>query len=184
MSTQFAAVLPFICAASEPDPNCETETQPNSPFAPYRDRTVALLRRYFRMSIEIGRLPALLGREFFRANVTTTQMHTFEDQVVFVIDIERCLDRLNRRGKKMIAVFIFQEYTFDEAVAEFRWARRTLCRALPRALDELSDMLLRHKLLEPFPHDEELLCDDRRSRGSGSSRTDNCQAKLSVVLST
>src|SRR5689334_1903147 len=33
----------------------------------YRGRTVAMLRRYMRYSIETGRLPSLLGREFFRA---------------------------------------------------------------------------------------------------------------------
>jgi hypothetical protein len=37
---------------------------------PYRRRTVALLRRYSRASIEVGRLPSLLGREFFRSRVT------------------------------------------------------------------------------------------------------------------
>jgi hypothetical protein len=28
----------------------------------YRDRTTGLLRRYIRMSVEVGRLPSLLGR--------------------------------------------------------------------------------------------------------------------------
>jgi len=37
----------------------------------YRGRTMALLRRYFRMSLDIGRLPSVLGREFFRARVTS-----------------------------------------------------------------------------------------------------------------
>lgn len=37
----------------------------------YRGRTVAMLRRYMRYSIETGRLPSLLGREFFRAKVTS-----------------------------------------------------------------------------------------------------------------
>ena len=31
----------------------------------YRARTVAMLRRYMRYSIETGRLPSILGREFF-----------------------------------------------------------------------------------------------------------------------
>jgi hypothetical protein len=31
----------------------------------YRQRTVALLRRYLRLSIEVVRTPSLLGREFF-----------------------------------------------------------------------------------------------------------------------
>ena len=33
----------------------------------YRGRAVAMLRRYMQYSIETGRLPSLLGREFFRA---------------------------------------------------------------------------------------------------------------------
>ena len=32
----------------------------------YRDRCIALLKRYVRLAVEIGRLPSLLGREFFR----------------------------------------------------------------------------------------------------------------------
>jgi hypothetical protein len=32
----------------------------------YRARTVTMLRRYMRYSIETGRVPSLLGREFFR----------------------------------------------------------------------------------------------------------------------
>jgi|SRR5271169_6008166 len=42
-------------------------------------------------SIETGRLPSLLGRAFFRAKVTSYTMVTFEDRVIFVHDIEKCL---------------------------------------------------------------------------------------------
>src|SRR2546428_13115390 len=35
----------------------------------YRDRTMGLLRRYRRISIEVGRLPSLLGRAPFRPGV-------------------------------------------------------------------------------------------------------------------
>src|SRR5579864_1098219 len=52
----------------------------------YRGRTVAMLRRYMRYSIETGRLPSLLGREFFRAKVTSYTVVTFEDRVIFVHD--------------------------------------------------------------------------------------------------
>jgi hypothetical protein len=37
----------------------------------YRARTVTMLRRYMRYSIETGRLPSLLGPEFFRTQVTS-----------------------------------------------------------------------------------------------------------------
>jgi len=44
----------------------------------YRERRVALLRRYLRISIEVGRLPSLLGRELFRSKVTSYRMTSFE----------------------------------------------------------------------------------------------------------
>src|SRR5437660_9336267 len=37
----------------------------------YRGITVAMLRRYHRFSLETGRLPSLLGCEFFRTKVTS-----------------------------------------------------------------------------------------------------------------
>ena len=43
--------------------------------------TVTMLRRYMRYSIETGRLPSLLGREFFRTQVTSYTVVTFEDRV-------------------------------------------------------------------------------------------------------
>ena len=55
----------------------------------YRDRTKTLLLRYLRMSIEVGRLPSILGREFFRAHVTSYRVNTFEDAVIFVHDVEK-----------------------------------------------------------------------------------------------
>jgi hypothetical protein len=57
----------------------------------YRDRTVAILKRYSRLSIEAGRLPSLLGREFFRGHVSHYQVTTFEGVVIFVHDVETCL---------------------------------------------------------------------------------------------
>ena len=60
----------------------------------YRERTVALLRRYLRISIEVGRLPSIFGRELFRSKVTSYRMSSFEDGVIFVHDVEQALDQL------------------------------------------------------------------------------------------
>ena|SRR5437660_10757992 len=46
----------------------------------YRDRTMGLLRRYRRISIEVGRLPSLLGRELFRTRVSSYHVTSFEEQ--------------------------------------------------------------------------------------------------------
>ncbi len=76
----------------------------------YRGRTVAMLRRYMRYSIETGRLPSLLGREFFRAKVTSYTVATFEDRVIFVHDMEKCLARLDDFSQQLIARHIMQEH--------------------------------------------------------------------------
>src|SRR5690349_8784709 len=77
----------------------EFQSEGDSSFDPdlwlYRERTVALLRRYLRISLEVGRLPSLLGRELFRSKVTSYRMSSFEDGVIFVHDVEHVLDQLN-----------------------------------------------------------------------------------------
>src|SRR5205085_12177695 len=62
--------------------------------AAYRSRTMGLLRRYARMAVQQGRLPSLVGREFFRARVSHYRMRTFEDYVIFTFDVQRCLEQL------------------------------------------------------------------------------------------
>ena len=51
----------------------------------YRERTLGMRRRYQRLSVEVGRLPSLLGREFYRTRVTSYHAGTFEDTVIFVM---------------------------------------------------------------------------------------------------
>ena len=55
----------------------------------YQRRTKAILRKFFRMSVEVGRLPSILGSEFFRTHVTSYSVSSFEDAVIFVHDVER-----------------------------------------------------------------------------------------------
>lgn len=116
----------------------------------YRDRTRALLRRYFRLSLALGRLPSLLGGEMFRARVTAYRAASFEDLVIFVHDVERCLDRLSRCSRQMIAAIVFQEYTEREIAAINSCTPRTVYRWYCEALDETSEWLLRLRVLEPF----------------------------------
>lgn len=116
----------------------------------YRAHTLGVLRRYFRMSIELGRLPSLVGREFFRSRVTSYRMNTFEDAVIFVHDIERCLERLDGEARQLISRIVLQEHTFDEAAALLAWPRRSVARRYFLALDQASAVLLERELLRPF----------------------------------
>lgn len=118
-----------------------------SDLSQYRPRAAALLRKYFRMSVEIGRLPSLIGREFFRSQVTSYSTHTFEDTVIFVHDMERSLELLDPPSQTIIARIFFQEYSYDEAAQLFRISRRSVARKLAGAIDALSIVLLDRGLM-------------------------------------
>ncbi len=118
---------------------------------PYRRRTVALLRRYARASVEVGRLPSLLGREFFRSRVTSYTMRNFEDVVIFVADMEQAIEKLNALEKKLLAMNVLEEYTVPEVARLLGCTQRTVERFLQDALDQLSRILLAGGLMEKLP---------------------------------
>jgi hypothetical protein len=117
----------------------------------YRDRTVALLRRYLRLSIEVGRMTSVLGREFFRARVTFYKASTFEDSVIFVHDVERSLDKLQEFDRQLIAKVVLQEYSKEEAGRFLGCGYRTVERLYPEALDSMSEILLDRHILTRLP---------------------------------
>jgi hypothetical protein len=117
----------------------------------YRGRTVGLLRKYMRISIEVGRLPSLLGREFFRTRVTSYRASTFEDAVIFVHDVERSLEQLNDFDQKLIAKIVLQEYSQEEAARLIGCGRRHAVRCFPEALDRVTEMFLKKHLLTRLP---------------------------------
>lgn len=117
----------------------------------YRARTVAMLRRYARASVEVGRLPSLLGREFFRSRVTSYSMGSFEDVVVFVTDMEHTLEKLDGFGKKLVAMNVLEEYSIPEMSRLLVCPQRTVERLLQSAIDRLSWLLLTDGLLKRLP---------------------------------
>ena len=115
-----------------------------------------MLKRYMQLSMEAGRLPSLLGREFFRSHVTSYRATTFEDVVIFVIDMERSLDKLDEFSRMVLARLVLQEYTHDELAAQLGCTRWSSRRHLQDALDKLIAILLSVGLLLPedSPKDE------------------------------
>lgn len=117
----------------------------------YRDRTIGILRRYLRLAVEVGRLPALLGREFFRTRVTSYHTQTFEDTVIFVHDVERCLGLLRNSDLELIAMIVMQEHPHYEAAQMLRCTRRTIVRSYGEVLDRLSEIFLQREILRRLP---------------------------------
>jgi RNA polymerase sigma factor (sigma-70 family) len=136
---------------------------------PYRDRTVALLKRYARASVEVGRLPSLLGREFFRARVTSYSMTTFEDVVIFVYDMEQALNKLGPLEKRLLAMHVLEEYTQGEIARLLGCTRRWIEFRIPEAIDELTRILL--------------ACGLMRRMGQSGSRRKSCQEGKNGVFS-
>ncbi|HVO63386.1 MAG TPA: sigma factor-like helix-turn-helix DNA-binding protein [Terriglobales bacterium] len=116
----------------------------------YREKTVGLLRRFLRLSLDTGRVPSLLGREFFRSKVSHRRMFTFEDSVIFVHDVERCLESLDEYSRQLIARIALQEYTHEEAAEIMHCCSKTIQRYYPEALDKLSEIFLVVGLLQPL----------------------------------
>lgn len=157
-----AHALSPITVAAEAAEKAAGETQRSAPvfrklLAPgtafYRTYTEAMLRRYSVLSMESGRVPSLLGREMFRGKVTSYRVHAFDDVVIFVHDVERCIRELTVEQQRLILRVGVQEYTFEEAAQMFRMSLRSLQRRYFQALDELTSIFLRKKLLERIASD-------------------------------
>jgi predicted DNA-binding protein (UPF0251 family) len=128
----------------------EQQQQAAPELAFYRKYTEGLLRRYVRLSMEAGKVPALLGKEMFRAKVTNYQVHGFDDVVIFVHDVEKCLAKLDSEQQELIERVALQEYTQVEAAGLMGLTPRTLVRRYNETLDVLTEILLERKLLEPM----------------------------------
>jgi len=88
----------LLMQAAEPVPTPEPqpeEIDPRPEMVCFRGQTLAMVRHYFELASQIGRLPSLMGREFFRAKISHHAVPSFEDQAVFARDVELCIFRLN-----------------------------------------------------------------------------------------
>jgi hypothetical protein len=138
----------------------------------YRKRTVEMLRRYMRYSIETGRLPSLLGREFFRAKVTAYTVVTFEDRVIFVHDMERCLEKLDEFSRQLIARHILQEHDRWATARLLNCNEKTVRRLTPLAVDTLTEILLDVGLLERLDTISENSC---QGGGERENHVSSCE---------
>lgn len=157
------------------------EPEPYNPNDPnlwlYRQRTLRMLRHYMRLSVEVGRLPSLLGREFFRTRVTSYTSTTFEDLVIFVHDVERTLGKLTESDQRLIARLVFEDHTQRETGDHMGWTERTVQRRFFEAVDMVSEIFLAGGLLDKLEIEEEAgeaevnaakptPCDERTSCGN------------------
>ena len=113
----------------------------------YRKHTEKMLRRYLYASMLVGRAPAILGEPIGRGWVSSRKVKTFEDAVIFVLDIERCLKKLGSVDCTILSRIALQEYTHAETAQMLGVSPRAISYKYPLALDRLTELLLQSGLL-------------------------------------
>lgn len=135
--------------------DADKRAQKRPELAFYRKYTEALLRRYVQMSMEAGRVPSLMGKEMFRGRVTSYRVRTFEDVVIFRLDVENCLRRLHSEERQLIRRIALQEYTQGEAAMLLGMSLRTCVQRYGEAVDRLTAIFLESRMLEPLAECQE-----------------------------
>jgi hypothetical protein len=145
------AILPWIWAvAMRETPTRRPEKRVDPEVAFYRKYTEAMLRRYVRMTMEAGKVPSLLGQEMFRGKVTNYRVDCFDDVVIFLHDVERCLEKLDLDQQDLVSRLALQEYTVGETAVLLAVPPRTVIRRYARALDRLTRIFLSVEMLTPM----------------------------------
>ncbi|HTX75838.1 MAG TPA: sigma-70 region 4 domain-containing protein [Terracidiphilus sp.] len=136
-------------AGSPPDPSQLLEleaapgrTAPVYSLAFYRKHTEKMLRRYLYASMHVGRCPSILNEPLGRGMVSSRPVRSFEDAVIFVLDVESCLAQLRPLDRQILAKAVLQEYEHDEVALMLGIADRTMEVRLGQALDRLTRIML------------------------------------------
>lgn len=155
--------LPQVWAVAAPQPvqakreanihgECEFQEErgvPAEEYGFYRKYTERLLQRYVQMTMEAGRVPSMMGREVIGGRASSYRIHGFDDAVNFRLDVEKCLRQLERDDREVVRRVAMQEYTQTEAAELMGVSLRTVVTRYGRALDRLTGILLRARLLDP-----------------------------------
>lgn len=127
------------------------QAKPPANLAFYRRHTESLLRRYLYASMQVGRAPSLLADSVGRGWASSRPIRTFEDAVIFVLDIEKCIGQLGSLDRAILSRIVLQEYTQAEAAVLLGMSIRAISYKYPLAVDRLTEKLLAASLLI-LPH--------------------------------
>lgn len=147
--------VPRIWAVAESKPvvratRAESMEEPQDEVRFYRKYTEGLLRRYMQMTLEAGRVPSLMGREVIGGRASNYRINGFDDAVIFRLDVEKCLAKLDKPERDVVRRVAMQEYTQAEAAPLLGISLRTCVERYGKSLDKLTGILLKARLLEPF----------------------------------
>jgi hypothetical protein len=112
-----------------------------------RAHTHGLLRRYLYTSFQPCRIGSTLHNVRECGWVSSRVIDGLEEALIFVRDMERCLDSLNSLDRDIITRVALQEHTHEKAAALLGMSPNTLAKRFPAAMDRLTQKLIEAELL-------------------------------------
>jgi hypothetical protein len=119
-----------------------------------RAHTHGLLRRYLYASMQPCRVACTLNSPIGRGWVSSRPILSFEDAMLFVIDMEKIIKSMPSLDRDMLTRIVIQEYTQPEAACLLGMSVRTISYKFPAALDRLTVKLIEAGMLI-LPEDRE-----------------------------
>jgi hypothetical protein len=145
-----APAMPCLLAAAEAAEDLPVfRAKPIDGLAFYRKHTLGLLRRYLRLSMELGRAPSVLGKIVLRGRVSSYRLRSFEDGLIFVLDVEKCIHQLDRLSRAIVVHVALEDYSVIEAATLMRESLRSATRIYNEGIDRLTAKFLQKGLLQP-----------------------------------
>jgi len=138
-------------AAPAPEEAPLSNIEPTTGLEFYRKHTESILRRYLYASMLVGRTPELLRDSVGRGWASSRPIRSFEDAVIFVLDVESCIKKLNPLDRRLLMGIVLQDYTHAETAEMLGLSLRNVTCKFPVALDRLTRLLLKAGLLV-LPH--------------------------------
>ncbi|HEX4007853.1 MAG TPA: sigma factor-like helix-turn-helix DNA-binding protein [Acidobacteriaceae bacterium] len=135
-----------LAAAAEPSRPVWRQ-RPAESLAFYRKHCIGLLRRYLQVSMEMGRTPCVLGNMVFRGRVSSYRVSSFEDLVIFIFDVEKCLKQLDAVSQAVVAHVVLEDFSIAETASMMGESERSVARIYGAALDRLTRLFLDYRLL-------------------------------------
>jgi hypothetical protein len=108
----------------------------------YRGQTLAIIRHFFEIATQLGRLPSILGREFFRAKVSHHVVPSFEDQALFAHDVQQSLLKLEDDDLAVLTLVGLYDLSHAEAAAMLHCSEGLISQRYAEALARLTQIFL------------------------------------------
>lgn len=111
-----------------------------------RSHTRSLMRRYVYARYQAARIYSCLDRRM-GGRVSCRPIRSFEDALVFVIDMDRCIEGLNSLDRDLLKRLLIQDYTESETAPLVGMSARSVANKFPLAIDRLTQRLIDRGLL-------------------------------------